>query len=83
MAGSLVAAIGIVGVLIVRMFTNQEIPGWATYAVGTLSIILIQLVTIATCFTFFMLSGRAAMAFVPRRDVLVFVKEVVNIYPND
>jgi hypothetical protein len=30
-----------------------------------------------------MLSGRAAMAFIPRRDAPLFVKEVVNIYPND
>ena len=83
LAGSLVTIIGIVTVVIIRLFTDQAIPGWATYAAGTLSIILIQLVTIATCFTFFMLSARTAMAFVPRRDALLFVKEVINIYPHD
>jgi hypothetical protein len=83
LAGSLAAAIGIVAVVIIRLFTDQAIPGWATYAAGTLSIILIQLVTIATCFTFLMLSARTAMAFVPRRDAQLFVKEVVRIYPHD
>ena len=35
-AGSLAAAIGIVGVVVARLFSDQEIPGWATYAAGTL-----------------------------------------------
>jgi glycosyltransferase involved in cell wall biosynthesis len=83
LAGSLIAAIGIVTVVVIRLFTNQAIPGWATYAAGTLSIILIQMVTIATCFTFFMLSARTALGFVPRRDVQFFVDEVINIYPHD
>jgi hypothetical protein len=78
----LLATGGIIFVVIIRIYTNQAIPGWATYVVGCLSIILIQLITIASCFTFFVLSGRTAMAFVPRRDAPLFVKEVVNIYPN-
>ena len=83
LAGSLLAAIGIVIVVAVRLFTNEAIPGWATYTAGTLSIILIQLVTIATCFTFFMLSARTALRFVPCRDVQFFVDEVIHIYPHD
>jgi hypothetical protein len=47
LAGSVIAAIGIVIVVVIRLFTNQAIPGWATYNAGTLSIILIQLVTVA------------------------------------
>jgi glycosyltransferase involved in cell wall biosynthesis len=83
LAGSVIAAIGIVMVVVIRLFTNQAIPGWATYTAGTLGIILIQLITIATCFTFFMLSARTATAFVPRRDAQLFVDEVINIYPHD
>jgi hypothetical protein len=83
LAGSVIAAIGIVMVVVIRLFTNQAIPGWATYTAGTLGIILIQLITIATCFTFFMLSARTATSFVPRRDAQLFVDEVINIYPHD
>jgi polyisoprenyl-phosphate glycosyltransferase len=83
LAGSLVAFIGIVSVVIIRLCTDWAIPGWATYGAGTLSAILIQLVTIATFFTFFVLSARSATAFVPRRDALLFVKEVVNIYSRE
>ena len=83
LAGSVIAAVGIVAVVVIRLFTNEAIPGWATYAAGTLSIILIQLVTIATCFTFFMLSARTAQGFVPRRDAPLFIQEVIGIYPHD
>jgi glycosyltransferase involved in cell wall biosynthesis len=83
LAGSLIAAIGIVTVVVIRVFTNQAIPGWATYAAGTLIIILIQLVTIATCFTFFMLSARTVLGFVPRRDAPLFIQEVIDLYPHD
>jgi glycosyltransferase involved in cell wall biosynthesis len=83
LAGSLMAGVGIATVAIIRLFANQAIPLWATYAAGALSIILIQLVTLATCFTFFMLAGRTAMAFVSRRDAQLFVKEVIPIYPHE
>jgi glycosyltransferase involved in cell wall biosynthesis len=83
LSGSLGVVIGFAIFLLVRMLTNHSLPGWTNYVIGTLSIILIQVVTIAACFTFFMLSGRAAMAFIPRRDAPLFVKEVLNIYPND
>ena len=79
LVGSLLAALGIILVVIIRLFTHQAIPGWATYATGTLAIIMIQFITIATSFTFFMLSGRTNLGFVPLRDYLLFVEEVVDI----
>jgi polyisoprenyl-phosphate glycosyltransferase len=79
LVGSLLAALGIVLVVIIRLFTHQAIPGWATYATGTLAIIMIQFITIATSFTFFMLSSRTSLGFVPLRDYPLFVEEVVDI----
>jgi glycosyltransferase involved in cell wall biosynthesis len=79
LVGSLLAALGIILVVIVRLFTHQAIPGWATYATGTLAIIMIQFITIATSFTFFMLSSRTNLGFVPLRDYPLFVEEVVDI----
>lgn len=83
MAGSLMAAAGIVTVTMLRFFTNKAIPGWATYASGTLAIILIQFITIAISFTFTMLSNRINLSFVPLRDYELFVAEARNIYCND
>jgi glycosyltransferase involved in cell wall biosynthesis len=80
LAGSLLAGLGIILVVMIRLFTNRAIPGWATYATGTLAIIAIQMVTIATSFTFFVLSNRTNLGFVPLRDYSLFAGEVVDIY---
>ena len=68
LAGSLLAALGIVVVAAIRLFTNRAIPGWATYTTGVLAIIMIQFITIAASFTFFVLSSRTNLGFVPLRD---------------
>jgi polyisoprenyl-phosphate glycosyltransferase len=83
MAGSLLAALGILVVAAIRIFTNLAIPGWATYVSGTLAIILIQFITIATSFTFIMLSNRINLSFVPLRDSELFVAECREIYRHD
>jgi len=80
LAGSLLAAVGILAVISVRFFSNLAIPGWATYSAGILAIISIQFITIASSFTFFVLSGRTNLGFVPLRDYSMFVAGVVEIY---
>jgi glycosyltransferase involved in cell wall biosynthesis len=77
---SVLAALGIGAVVAIRLFTNAAIPGWATYSAGILTIITIQLVTVASCFTFLILSARSTPAFIPHRDALLFVKEVNTAY---
>ena len=50
---------------------------------GTLAIIMIQFMTIAISFTFFMLSNRMNLGFVPLRDYSLFVEEAVDIYSHE
>ena len=83
LAGSLLAGLGIVLVVMIRLFTSRVLPSWATFATGTLAIIVIQLITIATSFIFFVLSNRTNLGFVPLRDYSLFVEETVNIYPHE
>jgi polyisoprenyl-phosphate glycosyltransferase len=83
LAGSLLAGLGIVLVAMIRFFTDRAIPGWATYATGTLAMISIQMITIAMSFTFFVLSNRANVGFIPFRDCSLFVEEVVDIYSHE
>ena len=83
MAGVLLAGLGIVVVAMIRLFTSRAIPGWATYATGTLAIIMIQFITIATSFTFFVLSNRMSLGFIPLRDYSLFVGETVEIYSHE
>jgi len=73
---------GIGATVYVRLFTDLSIPGWATYAIGTLLVILIQLIAIASSFTFFMLSNRTNLGFMPLRDSPLFIAEVVEVYPH-
>ena len=83
MAGSLMAALGILAVAAIRIFTDRAIPGWATYSIGALAIILIQFITMAASFTFTLLSNRIQLSFVPLRDYELFVTEPQDIYRND
>ncbi len=83
LAGSLLAGLGIVAVTSIRLFANWNLPGWAAYATGILAVIMIQLIAIAASFTFFVLSNRTNLGFVPLRDYSLFVEEVVDIYCHD
>ncbi len=83
MAGSFIAALAILAVIAVRIFTDLAIPAWATYSIGTLIIIIIQLITMATILTFTVLSNRINLTFVPLRDYELFVAEAQDIYRND
>lgn len=82
MIGSLLSLLGILAVVAIRLFTNRAIPGWATYSIGALAVILIQLITLAASFTFTMLSNRINLNFVPLRDYELFVEEVQDLYCN-
>jgi glycosyltransferase involved in cell wall biosynthesis len=83
LAGALLAGLGIAVVVMIRFFTDRAIPGWATYATGTLAIIAFQMITIAASFTFYVLSNRTSLSFIPLRDYSLFVEEAVDIYSRE
>ena len=71
LAASLLAALGIVLVVMIKFLTDWAIPGWATYATGTLVMIMIQFITIATSFTFFVLSNRTNLGLCSSAGLLI------------
>jgi glycosyltransferase involved in cell wall biosynthesis len=81
--GSLLAIAGIVAVIAIRIFTSRAIPGWATYSIAALAIILFQFITMATSFTFAFLANRISLSFVPLRDYELFVDSFQDVYRND
>jgi hypothetical protein len=83
LAGALLAGLAIFAIIAVRFMTDWAIPGWATYSVGLLAIILLQFVTIATSFTFVVLSNRTNFSFLPSRDYAVFVAETADLYSDE
>ncbi len=83
LVGSVLAGLGIVTVIGIRLFSNLAIPGWATDATGILAVIMIQFISIAASFTFFILSNRTNLGFVPFRDYTLFVQEVLDVYGHE
>jgi hypothetical protein len=69
-----VAAVGVVGVVLFRKFvTHYATPGWATAAIGASTMITLQALMFSTLFAFLTLGSRNAAAFVPARDFSFFV----------
>ena len=83
LAGALLAGVAIFAIISVRLVTHWAIPGWATYSVGLLTIILLQFITIATSFTLVALSNQANFSFLPFRDYAYFVAETVDLYSHE
>jgi polyisoprenyl-phosphate glycosyltransferase len=70
---------GILAVVIIRLVTDLAIPGWATYVVALLLIILIQAVTLSLFFIFLVLNNRNNASFMPERDYVHFISRVVEV----
>ena len=83
LVGSALAGLGIAVAVGIRLLTDRAIPGWTTYATGSLAIIMMQFISIAASFTFFMLASRSNSGFLPIRDCSSFVAEVRDIYPHE
>jgi polyisoprenyl-phosphate glycosyltransferase len=72
--GFAVAAMGLIGVTAaVRWFTDLAIPGWATFTVGLLLVLVIQLLSFATLFAFLIVSRRSSVNFLLTRDAPYFI----------
>ena len=65
-------AVAGVAVVVVRLATSWAVPGWATYTVGLLLVLLVQLSMMAAALVALVLSGRQAATFLPIRDYPYF-----------
>jgi polyisoprenyl-phosphate glycosyltransferase len=87
MLGSAVLALaafsGILVVIGIVLFTRLAIPGWATNAVGILSVIILQLVIFSSAAIFFILSRRSESTFVPALDTERLIKKRETILSNE
>jgi len=83
LTGALLAGLGILVVVTIRLFTHWAVPGWATYTTGLLAIVLIQFIAVATSFTFIVLSNRGNFDFLPVRDYAPFVAESMDLYSHE
>ncbi len=79
-AGSIV---GIIIVVAIKLTTTLAIPGWATYVVGLLLIILMQAVSLSLFFSFIVLSGRNNSSFLPLRDYHYFISDLHTVFTKE
>jgi len=80
MGGASVALLGIIAAICIRIFTTRAIPGWATYSIGLLAVILMQFITMAASFTFTTLSDRTSLNFVQLRDYKLLISSCRDMY---
>ena len=75
----LVALVGVLTVIWFRLFTELAIPGWATSAVGVLSIIGLQGLILSTIASFLVLRTRSGISLIPAIDGTKFISRVEQI----
>jgi glycosyltransferase involved in cell wall biosynthesis len=75
----LATSAGAVATVGIRLTTDWAIPGWATYTLGILLLLLLLSVMLGFLFSFLILSGRQGSSFLPCRDYAWFVKDVRSL----
>jgi glycosyltransferase involved in cell wall biosynthesis len=73
----------LLGVVGVKLFTPWAIPGWATYTAVALASLMVQIASASFLFTFFVLSFRNNLGFVPARDYELFVQDVRSLAADE
>jgi hypothetical protein len=74
---------GIVAAVIVRLATNLAVPGWASYTVGILLVLLFQAMTAMFVFSFVILGARHGSTFLPRRDYSYFIGTLWTVHGSE
>ena len=72
--------IGMVVVTLIRLTTGYAIPGWATNALGILTVLLVQIATFMLTFCFLILFTRGFSPFIPVRDHIFFIRQVDEVW---
>jgi hypothetical protein len=71
----------IFGVLGVRIFTDLAIPGWASYMVGALVIVLLQALMMSAGAVFLLLTNRTMPSIIPRKVAADYVRSTTALFP--
>jgi polyisoprenyl-phosphate glycosyltransferase len=80
-AGFAAVATVLIGVTVgVRWFTDLAIPGWTTFTVGLLLILVVQSLSFATLFAFLIAGRRSALNFLLTRDAPYFILGKSSVY---
>lgn len=73
--------IAIVAIFLIKFFTQQAIPGWATTAVSSMLIVLLQSFLLSLFTIFLYLSSQGQRKFIPALHFMEYIKKV-DSYQN-
>lgn len=73
----------LVAVILIRLFTDLAVPGWATFSSGLLLVLSLQILATTASFLFFVLNNRNLSSFIPLRDFSLFIERVKRIYSRN
>jgi len=76
---ALLALSGMGIVLGIRLFSTLAIPGWTSFVLAVLLVVLLQAITFVVSLTFMVLGSRRQAEVIPRRDYAHFVARVWDI----
>ncbi len=77
------AGVGLATIAGVKMFTTLAIPGWATNALGLMTLILLQAVMFSVVSCVLILGGRQGSSFLPCRDFGFYVGGMQTIFDEE
>jgi hypothetical protein len=69
----------LLGVVVMRIYTNLAIPGWATMSAGFLMVLLTQAFLSLLIFMFIVLGNRSRNMFLPLRDAEIYVESIETL----
>ena len=78
-----VTLVGIVLVSGIRIFTELAIPGWASYMVGILVVVLLQALMLSAGAVFLLLNNRLMPSIIPRKLSVEYVRDTTALFPHD
>ncbi len=73
------AALGIVVVTVVRLFTEMAIPGWASFLIIAFGIVLLQVFLLVFFLIFIVLQARTQLQFIPAKQYVDYVDRVERV----
>ena len=83
-SGCVLVLLATLGVVVgVRLFTDRAVPGWATYATGILTVLLVQILLACLALVVLILGGRVRPGFLPVRDHVYFISHSTKLSLRD
>jgi len=74
-----VSVFGMIGVAVIRLFTQLAIPGWASAVFGDLVIVLMQTLVMIVATSLMVLAGRSQRPIIPAMDGPSFVMSELRL----